>query len=367
MKILYDHQIFTQQQYGGISRYFYELIKRFDRIENNCNVATLYSNNAYYNKEVNQKLKSFFPNNNFRGKCRIVKKINQEVSNLKIGKGDFDVFHPTYYDPYFINRLKGKPFVVSFYDMIHEKFSNQYEDLKLDTKIFDNKKRLLEHSSKIIAISETTKKDIIELFDVDSSKIEVVYLGNSLQYFDDGNNRLVEEDYILFVGNRAIYKNFIFFVTAIAPLLIDNNLKLICAGGGNFSQEELDLLKRLKVEERVVFKQIVNDDVLANYYSHAVFFCFPSLYEGFGIPVLESFACGCPTLLSTGGSLPEIGGDAALYFDPTNPDSLEKVASELINSQSLRQSLKEKGYSRLKEFSWDKTFQDHLNVYKNII
>ena len=67
------------------------------------------------------------------------------------------------------------------------------------------------------------------------------------------------------------------------------------------------------------------------------------------------------------GSLPEIGGDAALYFDPTNPDSLEKVASELINSQSLRQSLKEKGYSRLKEFSWDKTFQDHLNVYKSII
>ena len=263
MKIQYDHQIFTQQQYGGISRYFYELIKRFDGIENNCNVATLFSDNAYYNKEINQKLKSFFPNNNFRGKGRIVKKINQEVSNLKIGKGDFDVFHPTYFDHYFINRLKGKPFVVSFYDMIHEKFSNQFEELKLDTKIFDNKKRLLEHSSKIIAISETTKKDIIELFDVDSSKIEVVYLGNSLQYFEKGNNRLVEDDYLLFVGNRAIYKNFIFFVTAIAPLLIDNNLKLICAGGGNFSQEELTLLQRLKVEERVVFKQIVNDDILA--------------------------------------------------------------------------------------------------------
>ena len=82
---------------------------------------------------------------------------------------------------------------------------------------------------------------------------------------------------------------------------------------------------------------------------------------------MESFACGCPALLSIGGSLPEIGGDAALYFDPTNSDSLANAASKLINSQSLRQSLKEKGLIRLKEFSWDKTFQEHLNVYKSMI
>jgi glycosyltransferase involved in cell wall biosynthesis len=367
MKIQYDHQIFTQQQYGGISRYFYELIKRFDGNEDSCKVATMFSENAYYNKNFNPELNGLLPDFHFKGKGRIMAYFNKKKSLKDVQNADFDVFHPTYYDDYFVNKLRGKPFVVTFYDMIHEKFSSQFESLRSDTKIFDGKKRLLEHSSKIIAISETTKKDIIEIFDVDSSKIDVVYLGNSLQYFDKGDNRLVEEDYILFVGNRTIYKNFIFFVTAIAPLLIDNNLKLICAGGGNFSQEELDLLKRLKVEERVVFKQIVNDDVLANYYSNAVFFCFPSLYEGFGIPVLEAFACGCPALLSTGGSLPEIGADAALYFDPTNPDSLEKVAIKLISDRSLRQSLKEKGYSRLKEFSWDKTFQDHLNVYQSII
>ena len=365
MKILYDHQIFTQQQYGGISRYFYELIKRFDGIENSCDVATMFSNNAYYNKEVNPKLKSFFPNKNFRGKGRMVKMLNQVVSNYQIRKGDFNVLHPTYYDDYFLDRIKGNPFVVTFYDMIHEKFSDQFENLKLDTKIFDNKKRLLEHSSKIIAISETTKNDIMEIFDVDSSKIDVVYLGNSLQNFDIGNQRLIDEDYILFVGNRAIYKNFNFFVSSVAQLLIDNNLKLICAGGDDFSHEEVALLKYLKLEKQVVLKKIFNDDVLANYYANALFFCFPSLYEGFGIPVLETFACGCPALLSNGGSLPEVGGDAALYFDPTDAESLIKSASELINNKSLRLILKEKGHDRLKEFSWDKTFQDHLNVYKN--
>lgn len=367
MRTLYDYQIFTQQQYGGISRYFFELIKRFDGVENSCDVATLFSNNAYYNKEINPKLKTFFPNKNFRGKPRVIKKINQKVSNFKIGRGDFDVFHPTYYDDYFIKRLKGKPFVVTFYDMIHEKFSNQFEDLKLDTKIFDNKKRLLEYSNKIIAISETTKSDIIDIFDVDSSKIDVVYLGNSIQNFNFGNQRLIEIEYILFVGNRSGYKNFDFFITSIADLLVDNSLKLVCAGGGEFTLQELSLIKSLHIEKHVVFKKISNDDVLSNYYTHAMFFCFPSLYEGFGIPVLETFACGCPALLSNGGSLPEVGGDAAIYFNPTDTESLRKAADELINSQSFRQSLKEKGFARLKDFSWDNTFMETLGVYKSII
>lgn len=367
MKVLYDHQIFTNQQYGGISRYFFELIKRFDGIEDSCEVATLLSNNAYYNKGVNSKLKPFFPNSDSRLLGKISRTVNQQISSLGVEKGNFDIFHPTYYNDYFIDKVKSKPFVVTFYDMIHEKLSNQFDDLKLDKKIFDTKRRFLESSDRIIAISETTKKDIIDIYDVDSSKIDVVYLGNSLQNLFIGNDRLVEEDYILFVGNRGSYKNFNFFIKTITQLLTDNNLRLICAGGGNFTQDELMLLKQLHIENRVVFKKILNDDVLANYYTNALFFCFPSLYEGFGIPVLETFACGCPALLSVGGSLPEVAGDAALYFDPTDTDSLIKSASELINNQSLRQSLREKGYNRLKYFSWDKTFQDHLEVYKTVV
>ncbi|AWK03014.1 glycosyltransferase family 1 protein [Flavobacterium crocinum] len=367
MKIQFDHQIFSQQQYGGISRYFFELISRFDGIENSYNVATYFSNNAYYNKDIDSNLKSFFPNSKFKGKKRIVTYLNEIKSLRTIQKGVFDVFHPTYYDDYFLDKIKGKPLVVTFYDMIHEKFSNQFEDMKADTKIYNQKKLLLEHASKVISISETTKNDIIELFDVDPAKIDVVYLGNSLTVGEKELTRLVNDDYILFVGNRGIYKNFDFFITAIAPLLIDANLKLICAGGGDFSSREIILIQSLKLENRVFFKKISNDNVLANYYTHALFFCFPSLYEGFGIPVLESFACGCPALLSNGGSLPEIGGDAALYFDPTNGESLRKSAEELINNHVLRQKLKEKGLKRLEQFSWDNTFLETLEVYKSVI
>ncbi|WP_281298266.1 glycosyltransferase family 4 protein [Flavobacterium limnophilum] len=366
MKIQYDHQIFTQQQFGGISRYFYELIKRFEGTENSCDVALLLSNNAYYNQDVNPKLRPFFPNSNSRITSKIFRTVNQQISSYVEKKGDFDVFHPTYYDDSFIEKIKKKPFVVTFYDMIHEKFSNQYENLKSDTQIFDSKKRLLKHSSKVIAISETTKNDIIEIFNIEPSKIEVVYLGNSLQNFNIGDYRLVADNYVLFVGNRGIYKNFDFFVTTIAQMLIDADLKLICAGGGDFSPQELFLIQSLKLEKRVFFKKIINDDVLANYYAHALFFCFPSLYEGFGIPVLESFACGCPALLSNGGSLPEVGGDAALYFDPTNAESLAKSVAELINNEFLRQNLKEKGLERLKQFSWDTTFLETVEVYQSV-
>lgn len=367
MKILYDEQIFTQQQYGGISRYFFELIKRYDTADNSCEVATLFTDNAYYNEKFNPKLNRLLPKSHFKGKKRVTNYLNSIKSISEVKKGDFDVFHPTYYNDYFLEKIKKKPFVVTFYDMIHEKFSNQYESLKSDTKIFDNKRRLLENSSKIIAISETTKNDIIDFFDVDASKIDVVYLGNSLDNFDIGNKPLIDEDYILFVGNRENYKNFIFFISAIAQLLIDNNLKLICAGGGSFSLEELVLIKSLQLENRVIFKKIISDDALANYYANALFFCFPSLYEGFGIPVLESFACGCPALLSNGGSLPEVGDDAAHYFESTNAESLKKSVQELIHNQVLRQNLKEKGFERLKQFSWDKTFLETLEVYKSVI
>ena len=106
MKLLYDHQIFTQQQYGGISRYFYELIKRFDGNENSCDVATIFSNNAYYNKDINGNLKEFLPNINFRGKHRIIQYVNQSKSNSDVKKSNFDVFHPTYYDSYFLKKIK---------------------------------------------------------------------------------------------------------------------------------------------------------------------------------------------------------------------------------------------------------------------
>jgi glycosyltransferase involved in cell wall biosynthesis len=367
MKILFDHQIFTLQEYGGISRYFFELIKRFDGINNTCKVSTIFSNNSYLNESTHKGVCSFFPKNEFRGKNRIIQYVNQKKSNYDISKSNFDLFHPTYYNTDFLKHLNNKPFVVTFYDMIQEKFSDKFPEFKIDKLILDQKKRILEKANRVIAISETTKKDIIDIFNISSDKIDVVYLGNSLNSTNIVVERIIEMEYILFVGNRNSYKNFQLYITTISQLLIKYNLYFICAGGGNFTNSEKSLFLSLNIESRIIYKTINNDSTLQNYYVHSLFFVFPSLYEGFGLPVLEAFASNTPILLSNGGSLPEIGGDAVEYFNSNDVNSIFNSTEKLINNFERREALKIAGKHRLQKFSWDKMYNETIEVYKKAI
>jgi glycosyltransferase involved in cell wall biosynthesis len=369
MKILYDHQIFTLQEFGGISRSFYELLKRGlkdDSLE--MEVALKYSNNAYLNKSTYPGIHSFFPGTKLRGRYRFINWANTAVSKKAVKKGDFDIFHPTYYGAEFLKDIPAnKPFTITFLDTIHERLSHKFEGLGADKEIYNNKKVLLERASRVITISESTKKDIVEIFGVDARKIEVIYLGSSFDISFANNDRLIDAPYILFVGNRSMYKNFTFFLEAIAPVLADNNeLLLVCAGGRPFTEEEITQIKELNLLEQVIYKN-VDDRILANLYRYAVAFAFPSLYEGFGIPVLEALACGCPCLLSNNSSLPEVAGDAALYFDPSDADSIAASLNKMLGSQELRTELVTKGLEREKLFSWDKNYAETVKFYRSLI
>jgi len=367
MKVLYDYQAFTIQNYGGISKYFSELIKRFPSEGVNCDVGILFSNNVNYGPSFNPQLRYFLPEFKFKGKVKVLSILNGLVTSKYICNNDFDLFHLTYYNTNHIKMLGNKPFVVTFYDLIHEKLSFQFPEFKTDQLILKNKKKLLNTASKIISISETTKKDIMEFYGIESNKIEVIHLGNSFYLNNDPKmKRLVDEDYILFVGNRSFYKNFTFFLETIADLLINYNLKLVCAGGGNFTSLERNFIDHLGLTNRVIIEINIFDDVLRNYYEHALFFCFPSLYEGFGIPVLDSFACRCPALLSDKGSLPEVGSDAANYFNPYDKQSLFVAANSLINDENLRNSMVSRGSKRVEKFTWENTFHQTLELYKSI-
>lgn len=367
MKVLYDHQIFTMQQYGGISRYFYELIRRFDQTSVHCNVSMLFSENAYLNSDSHKTIYPFFTNTNFKGKKFLSNTFNELKNSFYLGQQNFDLFHPTYYDDYFLPKIGDKPFVMTYYDMIHEKFSEEFPELLRDTSIFRQKRELAEKASRIIAISQTTKDDLMEIYGIAEDKIDVVYLGNSLEVSAKKEARIVAEDYVLFVGNRDLYKNFKFWVVSIADLLKDNNLQLVCAGGGSFTLKEQELLQYLGIQNRVKNVEIKDDTILVNLYQYALFFSFPSLYEGFGIPVLEAFATGCPQILSNGGSLPEVGGTSVLYFDPTDEQSCFKATERIIGDSSLRSELVLLGYEQLEQFSWDKTFEETLKVYRRVL
>lgn len=366
MKIQYDHQIFTSQKYGGISRYFYELMKEFDSLENvQTNTSLLFSNNHYISEKKYTNHIDFLSQKQFRGKHRLMNLFNKPNSIYRLKKQNFDIFHPTYYDPYFLDSIGEKPFVLTVYDMIHEKFSDMFSP---SDKTSEQKRLLVEKATKVIAISQSTKKDLMELFGTEESKIEVVYLGNSMfpNSFEDKSIDIPKK-YILFVGSRGAYKNFDRFISSISKMLnTDESLFVICVGGGKFSTQELENFSSLNITNQV--KQYnLDDDTLANLYKNAQLFVFPSLYEGFGIPVLESFACGCPLVCGDTSSLPEVAGDAAQYFDPYSKESIREAVEKVLASNELQNELREKGTKRLELFSWKHTAIETKKVYESIL
>ena len=363
MKILYDHQIFTFQKYGGISRYFSELYTNFLTMDSiQPEISVVYSENSYYQKLFHNR--QILPDIHFLGKTTIINKINECDSKNRITKGNFDIFHPTYYNPYFLKNLKTKPYVLTVYDMIHELFPDIFKGDSTSIQ----KKKVIECATKIIAISENTKTDIIKFYDIDPKKIEVIPLATSLHIQTPDSTLNLPQKYILFVGNRGAYKNFTFFINSISTLLSDEkDLYLICAGGGVFSDAETSLLDDLKIKRKVLHFAVTNDSTLSQLYKKAILFAFPSLYEGFGIPVLEAFSCGCPVAASNNSSLPEVGGNAVKYFDPYNSNSIKNVIEDLVHNKGDRDSIRIKGYQQLKQFSWEKTALCTKKVYDNLL
>lgn len=375
MKVLFDTQIFDWQINGGISRYFIELFQRFDT---NKEIDLLFKCNHSYNTYIqNTKWlahKRMLKNIQFKGKLRAIKKVNEIVnrrfSNACLRRGKQDIFHPTYYETYFLKYLKQRPFVLTVYDLTHEKF---FAKNGVVEKIVEQKKILIQRASHIISISENTKKDIISYYGIAPEKITTVYLASSFtddaddSTINDSNAGSLPASYILFVGShKEVYKNFMGFVKEVAPVLHKLNIHLVVAGGNTLNAAETALLKELDIFNRTVSFAHVSDAFLKHLYKNALVFIFPSLYEGFGIPVLEAMQCHCPVLLSNNSSLPEVGGTAAAYFDPFTEGDLGASLEKLIMDEPSRKQMLINGIDQAAKFNWDTTAAQHLEVYKSL-
>jgi glycosyltransferase involved in cell wall biosynthesis len=141
---------------------------------------------------------------------------------------------------------------------------------------------------------------------------------------------------------------------------------LVCAGGGAFKNAELTQLKTLHLNHRVIYQPIHDNEQLASLYNHAQCLVYPSLYEGFGLPIIEAFACGCPVITSKGSSTAEIAGDAAVLIDPNNTDDMTEKIREVFNNSSLQNQLVQLGHNRAHLFNWDKTGNQTLKLYQAI-
>lgn len=354
MKVLYDHQMFSMQKYGGITRYFSDLI--FDLpLGYEGELPILYSENHYLREKEDVVIRKFSDILPFRLKRLYYYHRNTILSNQAMKKNEFNLFHPTYYDPYFIKKIK-KPFVITVHDMNHEKFPDLF--LTYDNTS-ENKRLLAKEAAHIIAVSQNTKKDLVELFGISPNKITVVYHGYK-QHCKSAE--ALFENYLLFVGERKGYKNFWNFIKAMVPLLNKyKDLKIVCTGNP-FSREELEQLNQIKLIDRVIQKS-VSDSELASLYRYALAFVYPSIYEGFGIPILEAFQNDCPVCLSKASCFPEIAENAAVYFDPSDLDSITEAVRKVLENKSLADDLRDAGRIRLKDFSIDLMVKNTCEVY----
>lgn len=370
MKIFLDPQIFYSQKFGGISRIFAEFWCRCNERDDIEIICPLFYSENLHLREYNLQPKrfSFLFDKNYPGKKyvnAILKRINRQKTYSHLRKNNFDLFICTYYNPYFLNRLYNKPFVLTVFDMIYEIFPVYFPG---EEKLKTNKKLLCEKSSKIVAISASTKKDILHFYPaINDAKVKVIHLSQSINTKETVMLNWLPEKYVLFIGKREFYKQFDTLLKAMLPVFkIDADIKIVCAGGGALNVAEKENLKSLNLTDKII-QQSFYDNELNTIYKNAAVFVFPSEYEGFGIPALEAMACGCPVILSNTSSLPEIAEDAVLYFEPNNTAALSEAIIKILQDNNLKNSLITKGYGQVEKFSWDKMTNEYLETAKEIL
>ena len=360
MKVLFDHQLFSYQRYGGASKYFAMLLNAMPR--EMWDTTTLFSNNEYVRNLNLFKTLHFLPNLYFKGQGRIMHELNKPYSKYRLRKHNYDVFHETHFETYCLKEIGDKPMVMTYHDV-------NYITINPNPELVELQKKSITRANAVIAISENTKKDILKYFDIDERKIHVVYHGIP-QIFEPtetlSNSEKFDFPYILYVGTRGKHKNFQPFIKAFAEIhKFHPEVRMVCTAWP-FSKEENELFKTLNILDSMV--QLNADELSMNYlYQHALLFVFPSLYEGFGMPLLEAMLNRCPIASSNSSCLAEVGGEAVEYFDPNDTDSMISCVSKLIENEELRRSLIKRGCERVRAFTWEQCADKHIKVYRSLI
>ena len=364
MKVAFDHQIFSMQRYGGVSRYFFELLSRLPANGVSVSVvAPLYINNYVTVDATRRSIRGKYVPYDFAGLPQLVGLADQIAAPLAWLGSDADIVHETYFSSKPVGKAKRR--VVTVYDMIHELFADEFPDAKLVTAA---KRAAVDRADHVICISENTQRDLVRLFGIDPARTSAVHLGYSLAAAPDDASATDGEhkSSLLYVGGRGGYKNFRTLLQAYASSPTLRECELIAFGGGPFLPQEQEEIHRLGVDDRVRFES-GSDQALAARYRSAAAFVYPSLYEGFGLPPLEAMSHGCPVVCSNAGPIPEVVGDAGMYFDPTDVEDLRTALERVVTTVELRANLRERGFQRIALFSWDKCATETAKIYRGLV
>ncbi len=361
MKICFDYEIFWKEKFSAVaSRYYFNLINNLltEKILNIKVFANLYLNEQIeklpeqilYGKKISKRIP-------YTG--RIIEKFNSILCNYKINKYNPNIIHKTYYG----NKIKKKnaKVVLTVFDLWHEKnFDYKYLPKRYSLNISDH----------ILCPSIKTKNDLINIYNVDPNKISVTYFGieQFSKKFKDNKIEIFNKPFILYVGNRERYKNFLNFIRAFSnSQQLKEDFNVICFGGGPFTKNENDLFIKYKISEIVLKSKSNEDSYLYNLYKNAKCLVYPSLHEGLGLPPLEAMSLGCPVISSNHEAILEAVSDAASLFNPLEIDDITYTLINTIYSNVKINELKKKGFLQAEKFSWSKCANETINVYKKLL
>ncbi len=289
-------------------------------------------------------------------------------------KDGVEVFHGLSHEIPKKNKLSKIKYVVTIHDLIFLRFPENYN--RIDREIYKKKvEYACTTADKIIAISEQTKRDLMEFLKVPSHKIEVIYqsCAASFHHISDYRYRhLVQkkynlpENYILYVGTIEKRKNLATLVEAIGKS--NTQLPLVAIGKQtDYTKEVMDMIDKYKLGNQVALLQNVTFLDLPSIYQSANLFVYPSLFEGFGIPVLEALYSKTPVIAATGSCLEEAGGPNSIYVDPKNSDELAQQIDRVIENGELQLEMKEKGFEYAQNFNSQKQAKAVLEVYEKLV
>lgn len=295
---------------------------------------------------------------------------------------NYDLLHYPYFDPFFrtLPIKKIKPTIVTIHDLIQVKYAAHFpRGIRGEIK-WQLQKKSLKSVRNVLTDSLSSKKDIVRITGFSQEKIKVVYLAAGEEFKvlkrkeleEVGRKYSLPEKFILFVGDLNWNKNLTGLVEAFGRFGLDKNYQLVIVGKAFLNKDLaerislVELIKKLNIYSRVKFLGFVPTEDLVAIYNLASLYCQPSFYEGFGLPVLEAMACGCPVVSSNTASLPEVAGEAALLVKPEVKE-ISQGLRKVITNPDLQKKLIKKGFQQVEKFSWEKTAKETLSVYKRVL
>ena len=367
MNLLVDGRIYLSKTKGGVARIFNNILPIICDLDSEILITLFFTNQPQIEYPEHRQIRSLnLKRVNYLRPNRLFAKVNRQLQLIELMKyvqnTEDHIWISTYYtSPSFF--WKGKK-VQIVYDLIYEKFPDQLQN---SSKVIRNKSKAINDADLIFCISNSTANDLLNYYHVGDNKVQVSYLSHN-EIFEVRSERKIEchmpFKFILYVGNRGSYKNFKTLLTAYHLWSKNNEIKLVVVGP-SFTDSEMKEVRAFGLETNVINLHSMDDNQLCDLYNQAQAFVYPSLYEGFGIPLLEAMACGCLIIASKIPSTLEVAKDIPIYFVAEDVNSLLHAFDRLSSTNGHQQRIR-RGIELSNQYSWKLTATKILDGLKSV-